>query len=361
MVAAMLAGTADFTALPHRLQVVHDDGRLWVDDSIATIPEATVAALAAFPDRPVTLLAGGFERGQDHAPLVAALADRASGAAPVGVVALPDTGHRLARDLASRRGSTRRGGGGGGGPGRGHGRGDHDDATGRGRVAVARSGQLQPVHLVRGTRPGIRGTGQRPLPDEHLLDWPQGPLAAHRQPSEVIVAVPTVTVPRDDAGPVRVAIAPDNDTLADAVAAAGATVVDPASAEALVWSVPHSPDDLGCPVGPAPRHPVGPVAVRRGRRLPRHPRPRPHLDVGQGCLRRAGGRDGHVAVAGDPSPGGPLRHRDIVDRSTTARCCSVRASWCSAVARSRGCSSTCWPRSAATPRSSAAVETRSTG
>ncbi|HKJ55985.1 MAG TPA: UDP-N-acetylmuramoyl-L-alanine--D-glutamate ligase, partial [Nitriliruptoraceae bacterium] len=99
MVATMSAGTADFTALPHRLQVVHDDGRLWIDDSIATIPEATVAALAAFPDRPVTLLAGGFERGQDHAPLVAALTARAAGDAPVRVVALPDTGLRLADHL----------------------------------------------------------------------------------------------------------------------------------------------------------------------------------------------------------------------------------------------------------------------
>lgn len=101
MVTAMLESTPDFVALPHRLQVVHDDGRLWVDDSIATIPEATVAALAAFPDRPVTLLAGGFERGQDHAPLIAALIERATSAARVTVVALPDTGHRLAATLAT--------------------------------------------------------------------------------------------------------------------------------------------------------------------------------------------------------------------------------------------------------------------
>lgn len=96
---AMLAGVADFTPLPHRLELVHDDGRRWVDDSISTIPEAAVAALAAFPDVPITLLAGGFERGQDHAPLVAAVAARTVGAAPVNVVAMPDTGMRLADDL----------------------------------------------------------------------------------------------------------------------------------------------------------------------------------------------------------------------------------------------------------------------
>jgi UDP-N-acetylmuramoyl-L-alanine---L-glutamate ligase len=95
--ADVLDAVADFTPLRHRLELVHDDGRRWVDDSIATIPEAAVAALAAFPDVPVTLLAGGFDRGQDHAPLVAALAARPD----VTVVTLPDTGARLAADLVA--------------------------------------------------------------------------------------------------------------------------------------------------------------------------------------------------------------------------------------------------------------------
>ncbi len=96
----LLPGLADFTPLRHRLELVHDDGRRWVDDSIATIPEAAVAALAAFPDVPVTLLVGGYDRDQDHAPLLAALAERATGSSAVRVVALPDTGHRLATELA---------------------------------------------------------------------------------------------------------------------------------------------------------------------------------------------------------------------------------------------------------------------
>jgi len=58
------------------------------------------------------------------------------------------------------------------------------------------------------------------------------------------VAVPTVTVQRDTDGPPRVAVAPPNDRLAAAVADAGATVVDPGDAEALVWALPHSADDL---------------------------------------------------------------------------------------------------------------------
>lgn len=94
----LLAHVASFTPLPHRLQLVHDDGRRWVDDSISTIPEAAVAALRAFPGVPVTLLAGGYDRGQDHAPLVDELAARDD----VTVVTLPDTGDRLAADLRRR-------------------------------------------------------------------------------------------------------------------------------------------------------------------------------------------------------------------------------------------------------------------
>lgn len=97
----VLDHVATFTPLPHRLQLVHDDGRRWVDDSISTIPETTVAALRAFPTTPVTLLAGGFDRGQDHATLVDEIALRGD----VTVVTLPDTGDRLAADLR-RRGLT---------------------------------------------------------------------------------------------------------------------------------------------------------------------------------------------------------------------------------------------------------------
>lgn len=93
---SLLPHVAGFSPLPHRLELVHDDGRRWVDDSISTIPEAAVAALTAFPRDPVTLLLGGFERQQDHAPLVAALADRRD----VTVVTMPVTGHRFADEVA---------------------------------------------------------------------------------------------------------------------------------------------------------------------------------------------------------------------------------------------------------------------
>jgi UDP-N-acetylmuramoylalanine--D-glutamate ligase len=80
-------------ALPHRLQTVHDGGGVeWVDDSISTTPESTIAALDAYPDRPVVLIAGGLDRGQDHAALAARLAER-----DAVVLALPVTGARLAQ------------------------------------------------------------------------------------------------------------------------------------------------------------------------------------------------------------------------------------------------------------------------
>ncbi|MEA2355529.1 MAG: UDP-N-acetylmuramoyl-L-alanine---L-glutamate ligase [Solirubrobacteraceae bacterium] len=85
------AGLAGFAALPHRLEVVADaDGVIWVDDSISTTPESTLAALASFADRDVVLLAGGHDRGQDYAALARELAARSA-----VVIGLPATGGRL--------------------------------------------------------------------------------------------------------------------------------------------------------------------------------------------------------------------------------------------------------------------------
>jgi UDP-N-acetylmuramoyl-L-alanine---L-glutamate ligase len=82
---------ADFAALPHRLQPALERGGVsWVDDSISTTPESSIAALASFPGPNVVLIAGGQDRGQDYTSLARALA--ASGAAVIGV---PSTGPRL--------------------------------------------------------------------------------------------------------------------------------------------------------------------------------------------------------------------------------------------------------------------------
>lgn len=80
-----------FGGLPHRLQVLGErDGLTWVDDSISTTPESTLAALASFADRDIVLLGGGQDRGQDYAELGRVLAARRT-----IVVGVPTTGNRL--------------------------------------------------------------------------------------------------------------------------------------------------------------------------------------------------------------------------------------------------------------------------
>jgi UDP-N-acetylmuramoyl-L-alanine---L-glutamate ligase len=80
-----------FQPLPHRLETVaEEDGLLWVDDSISTTPESTLAALASFPGRDVVLIGGGQDRGQNYGELGRVLVE--VGAAVIGV---PSTGSRL--------------------------------------------------------------------------------------------------------------------------------------------------------------------------------------------------------------------------------------------------------------------------
>ncbi len=87
--------------LPHRLQTVHTDQRgvEWIDDSISTTPASAIAALEAFADRPVVLIAGGSDRQQAHAELATVLALRAPWTA---LILLPDTGHRLGEAAAAQ-------------------------------------------------------------------------------------------------------------------------------------------------------------------------------------------------------------------------------------------------------------------
>ena len=84
-----------FVALPHRLQHIGErDGIFYVDDSISTTPETAVAALKAInKGQAITLIAGGMDRGQDYAVLVAYLAQHRN---TMRLVTLPDTGKRLA-------------------------------------------------------------------------------------------------------------------------------------------------------------------------------------------------------------------------------------------------------------------------
>jgi UDP-N-acetylmuramoyl-L-alanine---L-glutamate ligase len=80
-----------FAALPHRLQPIAERaGVRWVDDSISTTPESSIAALDAFAESEVVLIAGGQDRGQDYERLAHALVERGA-----GVIGIPSTGPRL--------------------------------------------------------------------------------------------------------------------------------------------------------------------------------------------------------------------------------------------------------------------------
>ncbi|MEM6914887.1 MAG: Mur ligase family protein [Pseudomonadota bacterium] len=63
--------------LPSRQHILPTtDGRLWVDDALATIPEATITALDRFSHRAVCLILGGADRGQNFERLVKKLEAR---------------------------------------------------------------------------------------------------------------------------------------------------------------------------------------------------------------------------------------------------------------------------------------------
>jgi UDP-N-acetylmuramoylalanine--D-glutamate ligase len=83
--AALSRGLASARPLPHRLEPVADlDGVLWVNDSKATNVSAAVSALASLEGRPLVVLLGGKDKGEDLAPLADALSGRARAAVVYG-------------------------------------------------------------------------------------------------------------------------------------------------------------------------------------------------------------------------------------------------------------------------------------
>jgi UDP-N-acetylmuramoylalanine--D-glutamate ligase len=103
--AAALAAMAGFKGLPHRQQELGErEGVLYVDDSIATTPQAAMAAMDVYKSRPLTVIVGGFDRGVDYAPLAAYLKahglDRVVGLGPSGARILKDVKGEAAADMA---------------------------------------------------------------------------------------------------------------------------------------------------------------------------------------------------------------------------------------------------------------------
>jgi UDP-N-acetylmuramoylalanine--D-glutamate ligase len=113
--AARAAGVAEdqiaqalrtFPGVPHRLELVRElNGVRFVNDSKATNVSAALRALAAYEHEPVHLILGGSRKGEDFAPLAAALGPNVRGVYVIGETAdelaavIPDA-HR-AGDLAT--------------------------------------------------------------------------------------------------------------------------------------------------------------------------------------------------------------------------------------------------------------------
>ena len=75
--AGMVQAAAAFRGVEHRLEPVRElDGVWYYNDSIATAPDRTLAALEAFTE-PVVLIAGGYDKGIPFDPLGPALCRRA--------------------------------------------------------------------------------------------------------------------------------------------------------------------------------------------------------------------------------------------------------------------------------------------
>jgi UDP-N-acetylmuramoylalanine--D-glutamate ligase len=99
-------GLREFAGVPHRLEVVAERaGVRYVNDSKATNVPAALRALAAYEDEPLRLILGGSRKGEDFAPLAAALGPNIRAVYVIGETAdelaraIPDT--IAAGDLAT--------------------------------------------------------------------------------------------------------------------------------------------------------------------------------------------------------------------------------------------------------------------
>ena len=80
----IIATIDNFVALPHRLETVCTQGGIrFIDDSVATTPESTIAALNSFP-QDIVLIAGGSDKKTDLSSLANAMARSAKAVVLIG-------------------------------------------------------------------------------------------------------------------------------------------------------------------------------------------------------------------------------------------------------------------------------------
>jgi len=90
---------ADFKTLEHRLELVGKyDGVLYYDNSIGTIPEATIEAVKALKQVD-TLIIGGMDRGIDYTGLIEFL----NNSTVNNIICMPQTGHDIAKELKQEK------------------------------------------------------------------------------------------------------------------------------------------------------------------------------------------------------------------------------------------------------------------
>ena len=89
---------ATFKGLPHRLELVGTyHGIIFYNDSISTIPQATIAAMEALKEVE-TLILGGYDRGIDYSSLIALLASAPTSLHNIAFVG--EAGKRILNELS---------------------------------------------------------------------------------------------------------------------------------------------------------------------------------------------------------------------------------------------------------------------
>jgi len=92
---AIARGLREFRGVPHRLEAAGERrGVRYVNDSKATNVAAALRALAAYEEEPVRLILGGSRKGEDFAPLAAALGPNVRAVYVIG-----ETADELARAI----------------------------------------------------------------------------------------------------------------------------------------------------------------------------------------------------------------------------------------------------------------------
>ncbi|MCK5016972.1 MAG: UDP-N-acetylmuramoyl-L-alanine--D-glutamate ligase [Candidatus Peribacteraceae bacterium] len=95
---SMIDAIKEFKGLPHRLENIGIHHEItWIDDSISTTPETTIAALNALGGNVETLICGGFDRGLNFSELGKAISESNI----LTAILFPNTGEKILKTIKS--------------------------------------------------------------------------------------------------------------------------------------------------------------------------------------------------------------------------------------------------------------------